>query len=86
MLKYGRGTWPCNWLGLKRRGTGGGFSAGWRGFAIENELSVGDYVVYDLLEVRRDRRTAGRRQLHAGPCKARRHHSSAGQDRRGAHH
>ena len=40
--------WEVIWL-PKGKG-GGGLSGGWRGFCIDNDLAVGDTVVFEKLE------------------------------------
>eukprot|EP01048_Picozoa_sp_COSAG05_P023709 COSAG05_NODE_5246_length_1227_cov_1.194149_1_plen_305_part_01 len=40
-------SWPVIWL--RRGGAGGGLSGGWRGFAIDHELGVGDVVSFEKM-------------------------------------
>lgn len=49
---------PVIWL--RRGGSGGGLSGGWRGFAIDRELGVGDVVAFEKLDGNKLRATIHR--------------------------
>ena len=40
--------WEVIWL--RKGGNGGGLSGGWRGFSIDNNLAVGDSIVFEKLD------------------------------------
>jgi len=44
-LRVGNVLWPVTWL---QRPSGAGLSGGWRGFAVDQRLCVGDAVVFQL--------------------------------------
>ena len=58
--------WPVVWLVRKGDGkiSGGGFSGGWRGCAIDLKLAVGDAVVFEVLPGRREGLLALQMRVH----------------------
>lgn len=54
----GAGGFPVIWL--RRGGSGGGLSGGWRGFAIDRELGVGDVVAFEKMDGNKLRATIHR--------------------------
>lgn len=58
--------WRVVWLVRKGDGkiSGGGFSGGWRGFAIDLKLAVGDAVVFEVLPGRRNGMLAVQARVH----------------------
>lgn len=46
VLECGGEKWDVVWMNRSKTGDGGGFSGGWRGFAIDQRLASGDAVVF----------------------------------------
>jgi len=46
VLKCGGEEWEVMWMNRSKTGGTGGFSGGWRGFAIDQKLASGDAVVF----------------------------------------
>ena len=46
VLKCGSEEWEVVWMNRSKTGSSGGFSGGWRGFAIDQRLASGDAVVF----------------------------------------